>query len=59
MRRGLAVLVARAYVSGGGARDGFGRYRVLCLGDGILDEARCGGFVDCKLACAANKSLSG
>ena len=53
---GLAVSVsiavaAFAAVGGtGGARDG-GRCRVLCLGDGILDEARCGGFVDCELAC--------
>ena len=60
---GLAVSVSIAVaafvaVGGtGGARDG-GRCRVLCLGDGILDEARCGGFVDCELACVGS-SVSG
>jgi hypothetical protein len=52
MGTGLAVpvpvFVAEAYA--GGAGDA-GRYCVLCLGDGILDKAACGGFVDCELAC--------
>ena len=29
-----------------------GQYRVVCLSDGILDETRCGGFVDYELACS-------
>ncbi len=49
--------VADAWVSGGGGGCGagvgsIGRFRVVCLSDGILDEARCCGFVDCELACA-------
>ena len=42
---------------GCGAGDGagvgsIGRYRVFCLRDGILDEARRCGFVDGELGCA-------
>jgi hypothetical protein len=50
--------VAEVWVGGGcgaGAGAGvgsIGRYRVFCLRDGILDEARCCGFVDGELACA-------
>jgi hypothetical protein len=58
VRVSVPGFVAEVWVGGGcgaGARvivGSIGRYRVLCLGDGILDEARCGGFVDCELACA-------
>ena len=38
---------------GAGAGIGsIGRFRVVYLSDGILDETRCGGFVDYELACA-------
>jgi hypothetical protein len=47
----IAILVVEVYMGGGGGARDFGRYRVLCLGDRILNEAGCGGFVDCKLAC--------
>jgi hypothetical protein len=58
VRVSVSGFVAEACVAGGcGAEAGagvgsIGRYRVVCLSDGILDEARCGGFVDCELACA-------
>lgn len=43
------LVVVEAYV---GSRAGdFGWFWVLGLSDGVLDEAGCGGFVDCKLAC--------
>jgi len=46
--------VAEVWVGGGCAAcvGSIGRYRVVCLRDGILDEARRGGFVDYELACA-------
>lgn len=56
VRVSVAGFVAEVCVgSGCGAGVGvgrIGRYRVFCLSDGILDEARCGGFVDCELGCA-------
>lgn len=50
MGTGLAVPVFVDGANVGGAGDA-GRYRVLCLGDGVLDEAACRGFVDRELAC--------
>ena len=49
--------VAEVRVGGAGAGGceagvgSIGRYCVARLSDGILDEARCGGFVDYELAC--------
>jgi hypothetical protein len=56
VRGSVPGFVTDGWVGGGcGAGAGvgsIGRYCVVCLSDGILDEARCGGFVNCELACA-------
>ena len=52
VRVSVTGFVADVWVGGGcGARGGVGSIGRYCLGDGILDEARRGGFVDCELTC--------
>jgi len=47
----LVLVVGQAGVDVGGSRDvRWGGGCVLCLGNGVLDEAGRGGFVDCDLA---------
>jgi len=50
---GFVVDVCVSGICGAGLGVGsIGPCRVVCLSDGILDEARRGGFVDRELACA-------
>jgi hypothetical protein len=52
----VVVTVVEAYVGGGGgAGDAGRRCCIFYLGDGVLDEAGRGGFVDCELACAVDR----